>query len=215
MEASNGNLSGEPRPGATSLDRLNDIGRRCLAGGTLSRDQLKWLGDSIAAFLDHSDKTIDEAMGLPARLGRAAWQRAQARRRRDAALRELAGRFYSHLNLSAQARTLRMLTIHYAAMGWRRDRQLTAPPPHYAGAPHEWLWRAFAAGAPLPMGERRLRTILLPPEGSAAGGEKSNLAEFPRRRNDDARRASGFGSDSGGGAEGGTWRHRHPEVRHP
>jgi hypothetical protein len=163
MEESNRTSCRELQPGLAPYHRLNDIGHRCLAGETLTRDQIKWLGDSIAAFLDRNHSTIDEAMGLQAGRGGAASLRAQAIRNRDAALRELAGRYYPGLHLSAQARTIRMLTIHYGGMGWRRDRQLTAPPPYYADAPHELLWRAFAAGASLPISERRLRTILLPP----------------------------------------------------
>jgi hypothetical protein len=33
-------------------------------------------------------------------------------------------------------------------------------PPDYVGRENECLWRAFKSGAPMPIGERRMRHIL-------------------------------------------------------
>jgi hypothetical protein len=123
---------------------------------------MSWLGQALAAFISRRCRTMEEAMHLRASRGGVSWRREQAIRRRDAALRELARRFYGQQCVSAQARAIRVLAIRYAATGWRRDRQLTTPPLYYSDAPHELLWRAFASGTPMPIGERRLRSILAP-----------------------------------------------------
>lgn len=144
----------------TPYDTLEVICRRCLAGEMLEPDEMSWLGQALAAFISRRCRTMEEAMHLRAGRGGVFWRREQAIRRRDAALRELARRFYGQHCVSAQARTIRVLAIRYAATGWRRDRELMAPPPHYSDAPHELLWRAFTSGAPMPIGERRLRSVL-------------------------------------------------------
>jgi hypothetical protein len=150
----------ELQPGSALHSRPNDGGRCSAASTTTTGETTDWLDDWIMAILERNRGANDAPMGLRTKRAGAAQRRAQATRERDAALRELAGRYYRGLRPSAQARTIRMLTIHYARMGWRRDRALTAPPPYYADAPHELLWRAFAAGAALPVSEPRLRAIL-------------------------------------------------------
>jgi len=144
----------------TPYETLKVICRRCLAGEMLKPEEMSWLGQALTVLINHRSRTIDEAMSLRASRGGVPWWREQAIRRRDAALRELARRFYVGHSVSAQARAIRMLTVRYAATGWRRDRELTAPPLYYSDAPHELLWRAFASGARMPIGERRLRDIL-------------------------------------------------------
>lgn len=126
---------------------------------TQAGDRWDWLDDWVAAAM------ADRAGDGDGRRDREISRRDQAVRRRDAALRELAATYYPRLPLTAQARMIRQLTVHYAATAWRRDRRLAAPPPHYADAPHELLWRAFAAGAPLPVSERWLCGILRPRPG--------------------------------------------------
>jgi hypothetical protein len=146
----------------TPYDTLEVICRRCLAGEVLKPDEMSWLGQTLAAFISRRCRTMEEAMHLRVGRGGVSWRREHAIRRRDAALRELARRFHGQQCVSAQARTIRVLAVRYAATGWRRDRRLTAPPLHYSDAPYELLWRAFASGAPMPIGERRLRGILAP-----------------------------------------------------
>jgi hypothetical protein len=160
MQEPNRNSYAEFQPGSAPYDRPNDDGRRCGASTTTTGETMDWFDDWIMAFLERNHGANDAPMGLRTVRAGTARRRAQAIRERDAALRELAGRYYPRLRLSAQARTIHMLTIHYAGTRWRRDRALTAPPPHYADAPYELLWRAFAAGAALPVSEPRLRAIL-------------------------------------------------------
>lgn len=140
---------GAAAPGA-SLGRGGTTAVETAAG------QRTWLDDWIARALARSAAVEGEAKD-----GRSGVR--QAAQQRDAALRELAARYYPGLRRSAQASQIRRLTIHYATCGWGRDRRLAAPPPHYADSPHELLWRAFKAGAPLPVSERRLCSILRPP----------------------------------------------------
>jgi hypothetical protein len=81
-------------------------------------------------------------------------------RKRDMALRQLADRLHAGLSVSAQAKIIRIASIRYGGSAWLRDRTLGAMPANYAGREHEWLWRAFASGAPMPIGERQLRHVL-------------------------------------------------------
>ena len=148
--------------GTDPFDRLYGISQRCRAGEMLTPDDMDWLGRKLTAFLEHRCATLEEAMGLRAGRGGVPWWREQAIRRRNGALRELAARFYPGQCISAQARAIFTLAIRYGSTRWRRDRELEAPPPHYSKAPHALLWHAFASGAPMPIGQRSLRSILLP-----------------------------------------------------
>lgn len=142
------------------IETLRDISRRCQATLPLSSEQQQWLSKVLNDFLAHRSRTIDEAMGLRFPRGGVPWWREQAIRLRDAALRELVARFYSAFAVSNQARRTHTLAIRYGASAWRFDKQLDELPERYVGTPQEWLWRAFASGAPMPIGERRLREIL-------------------------------------------------------
>jgi hypothetical protein len=143
-----------------TIDNLRDISRRALAAQPLSNEQLHWLGRSFADFLAHRVHSLDEAVGLKFARGGVPWWLEEALRKRDAALRELAARFHAGQSVSTQAKHILSTARRYAASAWPRDRELGAMPAHYAGREHEWLYRAFAAGAPMPIGERQLRHVL-------------------------------------------------------
>ena len=81
-------------------------------------------------------------------------------RLRDAALRELVEHFHGARSVSAQAQEVRRRALRYAASAWRFDRDRNAMPPRYGGTQKEYLWRAFKAGAAIPLSERQLRNIL-------------------------------------------------------
>jgi len=131
--------------------------QRCLDDES---DQLRWLGRSLHDFLAHRCRSVDEALGLRFPRGGVPWWREEATRARDAALRELAARYLADLSVTAQARRIRQLSLRFAACGWRTDEAKKAMPARYRGTPKEWLWRAFASGAPMPIRERQLRNIL-------------------------------------------------------
>jgi len=143
-----------------TINALNEICRRCLAGEGLSRDQAFLLGRALHEFLARRCRTIEEAFGIRSGRGGVSWRVELAMRRRDIALRELAIRYLSHDSVAAQARAIRIMSIRYGASAWRFEKDCGAVPSHYVGTPHEWLWYAFASGAPMPVGERRLRDIL-------------------------------------------------------
>lgn len=155
----------------TTIESLRAVCRRCLDD---SDDQLRWLGRSLNEFLAHRCQTVDEALGLRFARGGVPWWREEAIRKRDAALRELAARCFAGLPVTAQARQVRMAAVRYAASAWRFDRGRPAMPPHYADSAHEWLWQAFSAGAPMPLGERQLRHVLA---GLGAGGRNGRPPE--------------------------------------
>ena len=152
------------------IEHLQDISGRCLAGRELTDDQRRWLGQALERFLAHRARTIDEAVGLAfPRDGTAGWLRA-AIGQRNAALRELAARFLPELSPTAQAKQVSTLCRRYAASAWRFDQKREAMPAAYGGTTTELLWRAFSAGAPMPLGERRLRQVLSRDDGGGKVG---------------------------------------------
>ena len=168
-----------------TIELLREISGRCLDGRPLSTEQQEWLGRVLCRFLRQQDRTIEDAMGLRFPRGGVPWWREEAIRKRDAALRELAVRYFPTLTVTAQARKLRQLTVRYAASAWRFDSTDSELPAHYRDTAHEWLWLAFSTGAPLPIGERHLRHILAGiPAGAdlkAVGPDHGrNMAELPR-----------------------------------
>lgn len=157
------------------IESLRIISCKCLNNND---DQLRWLGRSLNEFLARRCRSVDEALGLQFSRGGIPWWREEAIRKRDAALRELTARHFADLSITAQARQVHLAAVRYAASAWRFDRNRAAMPPHYARGTHEWLWRAFSSGAPMPIGERQLRHIL---PGAALSSEKRQVPERSRR----------------------------------
>ena len=143
-----------------TIDNLREVARRCRAGEQLPAELAAWLGRSLEDFLFHRRRSLDDALGLRWPRGGVAWWMEEAIRARDAALRELARRFYPLQSVSAQARDVYNRSIRYAASAWLRDRNRGEMPAQYRGSPHEWLWHAFVSGAAMPVGECQLRQIL-------------------------------------------------------
>ncbi len=142
------------------IENLRDISRRCLANEPLEAEQSHWLGACLEQFLGHRCRSIDDALGLRFPQGGVPWWREEGIRVRNAALRELAEAFFDGLSPCAQAHAIYVASVRYAASAWRFDREKDRPPSHYRGTIKEHLWRAFTAGAAMPVSERHLRTIL-------------------------------------------------------
>ena len=140
-----------------TIEQLRRICRRCLDD---SDAQLRWLGAALNDFLSHRCRTVDEALGLRFPRGGIPWWREEAARKRNAALRELAARFYGKEPVTTQAREVFILSLRYAASAWRHDQKEHTMPDCYLGTDHEWLWAAFRSGAPMPIRERQLRHVL-------------------------------------------------------
>src|SRR5262245_46006525 len=143
-----------------AIQNLREIAERCRRGVPLDGQLAVWLSDSLESFLAHRAASIEEALGLRAPRGGVPWWREEAMRRRDSLLREFAAAFYPNRSLCAAARQIRLLSLRYASSAWRFDREQDAMPEQYRGTPKEWIWRIFKAGAPMPIGERHLRTVL-------------------------------------------------------
>jgi hypothetical protein len=133
-----------------AIDRLKQITERCLAGEALDPDLADWLGHSLEGYLRRRYRTVEEALGLHFPQGGVPWWREEAIRTRDAALRELAGRFFPDLSAGARAQRIFTMARRYAASAWRHDRENGEMPAHYRGTAKECLWRAFASGATMP-----------------------------------------------------------------
>jgi hypothetical protein len=143
-----------------TIDNLREIARLCRNGQPLGPELSGWLGGSLDQFLQREAPTIEDAFGLRAPRGGVPWWLEEAMRRRDAALRELARTHFPEATPSAQARQIHTLAVRYGASAWLRDRALAEMPQRYRGRANGWRWRAFRAGAPMPICERQLRTIL-------------------------------------------------------
>lgn len=144
----------------TSIKKLREIARRCQAGQVLDSDLAIWLAKSLESYLSRQCKTIEDAFGLHGPRGGVPWWLEEAIRQRDAALRNLAGRFFGPLSPSARAHQIYVLAVRYGASAWLMDRNRDDLPSYYRGRPQEWLWRAFKSGAPMPICERQLRNVL-------------------------------------------------------
>jgi hypothetical protein len=139
---------------------LRKISHHCLLGQPLPSELSHWLGSSLQQFLAHRARSIEAAFGIRAPRGGVPWWLEEAMRVRDAALRALAATFMVGQSVSTTARHIHDLAVRYAASAWRFDRQRPDMPTHYAGTPHELLWKAFKSGAPMPIGARQLRKVL-------------------------------------------------------
>ncbi len=144
----------------SSVDKLRDISSQLLASEPLDTTTARWLGAAFDLYLKRDCRSIEEALGLRFPRGGVPWWLEDAMRKRDGALRELAGRFYSQDRITAQADRIRSLAVRYAASAWRRDRDHDQAPGSYLGTPRHYLWLAFKSGAPMPIGERQLRNSL-------------------------------------------------------
>jgi hypothetical protein len=142
------------------INNLKEVARRCLAGEPLDAELSYWFGNSLQEFLERRCETIEDALGLRAPQGGVPWWMEEAIRARDAALRQLAGRFHGARSVSGQAQEIRRRALRYAASAWRFDSARNAMPERYAGTQNEYLWRAFKSGAAMPISERQLRNIL-------------------------------------------------------
>jgi len=145
---------------SATVAALRDIARRCLAAEPLTPAQLRLLGVSLARFVERDCPSIEDALGLKFPRGGVPWWREEAIRKRNAALRELAARFYADLAVSVQARQIWLVTSRYAGSTWRFDRERDEMPAGYRGVEKEYVWIAFVSGARMPVCERQLRTIL-------------------------------------------------------
>jgi len=143
-----------------TISALRDISRRCLAAEPLTPEQSQLLAVSLTRFIERDCPSLEAALGLRFPRGGVPWWREEAIRKRNAALRDLAAQFCDGHVVSAQARRIWLLTSRYGASTWRFDRERTAMPDAYAGTEKEYVWIAFRSGAPMPVCERHLRTIL-------------------------------------------------------
>ena len=143
-----------------SIEMLREICDCCQSHEPLSQNQCDWLGRSLEDFLTQRCTSLREAFGLLAPQGGIPWWREEGMRTRDQALRTLAEIFCEGYSVSARARFIGTLARRYAASSWRFDRERSEMPAYYTGTPRQFLWEAFKSGAPMPISERRLRSLL-------------------------------------------------------
>jgi hypothetical protein len=142
------------------INQLRSIAESCRAGDPIDPRLASWLGSCLEEYLSRKVVHMDEAFGIRSPRGGVPWRMEEALRERDAALRALSRRMDSTMSVRARARAICEMARRYAASAWCFDRDRDDIPPSYAGTPKEQLWRAFQSGAPMPLGERRLRVII-------------------------------------------------------
>lgn len=143
-----------------TIQKLRDIARICRLGTPLQDDLAAWLSQSLELFLTHRAASVDEAFGLRGPRGGVPWWREEAIRARNRLLREFAAAHFPGRPVCAAARQIHLLCLRYAASSWRSDRTRDAMPEEYRNSSKEWIWRIFKTDAPMPIGERHLRTVL-------------------------------------------------------
>jgi hypothetical protein len=131
----------------------------CRHGVPLDVEPRRWLATSFQNFLDHPFLSVHDAPGLHAPKGGVPWWLEEGLCERNAALREMAERFYPTASASRQACLIRAAALHHAASAWLHDRNNSEMPAHYRATPKECLWWAFMSQAPMPVGEREPRSI--------------------------------------------------------
>jgi hypothetical protein len=142
------------------IEKLRAIAALCQSGSPLPPTLAGWLGTSLTAFLEHQFSSVDEALGLRFPRGGVPWWLEEGMRCRDAALREIARRYAGDKPVAAQAAFVSTLSRRFHTTSWRLDMVQAEMPMRYVGTPKELLWAAFKSGARMPLGERRLRSIL-------------------------------------------------------
>jgi len=145
-----------------NIEALSRIREQCAADKPLPAELSAWLAESLERYLRHDCPTLNEAFGVVQGHGGVPWWRERGMRERDAALRALADRHFTGMSTHQRAKAIRECAERYETVCWPRDRQLAAMPGRYRGTVQEHLWRAFRAGAKMPVSERRLRTLLGP-----------------------------------------------------
>jgi hypothetical protein len=80
---------------------------------------------------------------------------------RNAVLRALAHRFFPGVPVSIQAALIALRAERFGFAQWPHDRECARIPARYRDTPDEYLWAAFKSGAPMPVGKRALRRILI------------------------------------------------------
>jgi hypothetical protein len=143
-----------------TIARLREVSETCLAGEQLDEELARWLGGRLRDYLECRCRSIEEAFDLRFAQGGVPWWKEERMRRRDAALRALAATWPGDRTTAAVSRELNKLAVRYAASAWLIDRKQAEMPARYAGGRREHLWRAFASGAPMPLGERQIRNII-------------------------------------------------------
>src|SRR5579883_2431392 len=103
----------------TSIDNLREVAFRCSAGEHLPASLAPCLGKSLGEFLSHKRRSIEDALGLVWSRGGVPWWLDEAMRKRDAALRELAQRFYCGQAVSRQAAAIYRAALCGIAMAQR------------------------------------------------------------------------------------------------
>jgi hypothetical protein len=160
---------------SSPLDAIEDLRRATavlLASGDEAGDRV---GARLADYTAHAPAGADllVCLGLASVAGET-WFQVDARHQRDAALRELARQFYPDKKVGGRASEIERAAGRYAASAWRFDKAREEMPAHYSGTISEWLWKAFASGAAMPLKKRRLESVL---------SEKCKMPPFVIARN--------------------------------
>jgi hypothetical protein len=132
-------------------------------GAALPEELLIWLARVLGAKDHRRAANEGAAPGLAGALPAdgAAAHIAARHAARNAVLRALAQRFFPGVPVSIQAALIAVRAERYAQAQWPRYRDRARIPARDRHTPDEYLWAAFKSGAPMPLGKRDLRRILI------------------------------------------------------
>ena len=149
-------------PAVQSAHRLRRIAAALAAGQMPAAEDAKWMAQALENYLAAASRGADLEIcfGLKPMPGGDPWWTLEAIESRNAAIREMAERFWPDVRPANQADKIHRAALRYAASSWRFDRDRPGMPSEYADTPKECLWQAFASGGKMPLAKRQLETIL-------------------------------------------------------
>jgi hypothetical protein len=146
-------ISKKPTAEPTAIERLRGISARILVGDD---PDAEWFAEALARYeagAPHGEQ-LDDSFGLKG----SGWWLAEARRRRDDAIRGISRDFFAG-EPSDRKRAIKIASAirRYRASAWRQDKGELAPPSHYRGTLHERLFIVCKLGA---VGLRAIQQII-------------------------------------------------------
>jgi hypothetical protein len=139
------------------IDRLRRLARALETGAPPEAADGVWLSQAIRQYEDGAATGLglEHALGLVPAPGQERWWTVEARRDRDALIRQYRDEAFSNLSIAAAAREIVLAGRRYQASTWRLDKDGRTPGPN-----HQRLAQVLATGAPFP-GVRRVQAILM------------------------------------------------------
>lgn len=128
--------------------------------GLCERDaEARAVAERLLSFVEGSDVSLDEALGLSVPRGQPTWQVQRARQERNRLLRLAALAFFPNTSPKDAARALANEWHSYYRKGWLKDREAVSCPIHIRDTLREPLWRVMSVWPRL-LSEKQIAEII-------------------------------------------------------